>query len=63
MSTCLYCQCQNPDSNVECHSCGMLLPTEALLAEERRERRFIWFCGALMVFCLVMSIWLPRALF
>jgi hypothetical protein len=41
----------------------MLLPTETLLAAERRERRFIWFCGALTVFCLAMSVWLPRALF
>ena len=63
MSNCLYCQSDNPESNEECHHCGMLLPTETVLAAERRERRFIWFCGALTVFCLAMSIWLPRALF
>lgn len=62
MSNCLYCQYDNPDSTNECDNCGMLLPTEAQFAAERRERRFIWFCAGLTVFCLVMSIWLPRAL-
>lgn len=62
MSDCLYCQCNNPDSAGECHNCGMLLPAEAQLADERRERRFIWFCAALTGFCLVMVIWLPRSL-
>lgn len=62
MSNCLYCQCDNPDNSADCYNCGMLLPSQARFGEERRERRFIWFCAALTVFCLAMSIWLPRAL-
>lgn len=62
MTNCLYCQRDNPDNAADCHNCGMLLPSRSQFAAERRERRFIWFCAALTVFCLVMSIWLPRAL-
>ena len=62
MSNCLYCQCENPDNVDDCHNCGMLLPARAQFAAERRERHFIWFCGALTVFCLVMVFWLPRSL-
>ncbi len=62
MSNCLYCQCDNPNSTDECHNCGMFLPTDTQLIEQRRERRFIWFCAALTVFCLTMAIWLPRGL-
>jgi len=63
MSHCLYCQCANPQSAIDCHNCGMLLPTDARHNKHRRERRFVWFCAALTVFCLGMAIWLPRALF
>ena len=63
MSCCLYCQCDNPNCMAECHNCGMPLPSEAELSEDSREWHFIWFCTALTVFCLTMSIWLPRALF
>ena len=30
---------------------------------ERRQRRFLWFCIALSIFCAVMIVWLPRYLF
>lgn len=62
MSNCLYCQSANPDTGTDCLSCGMPLPAETDLSQARRERRFIWFCAALSVFCLAMMVWLPRAL-
>ncbi len=62
MSNCLYCQTDNPDTTLDCQSCGMPLPAEAYVHQERREQRFIWFCALLTVFCIVMMVWLPRAL-
>ena len=56
MPKCLYCQQDNPPGDAECSNCGMLLP-------ERRQRRFLWFCIALSIFCAVMIVWLPRYLF
>ncbi|MCG6575702.1 protein DnrP [Pseudomonas sp. AF32] len=60
--TCLYCQQTNPVSETQCRQCGMPLPTEAAQAQERRLRRFTWFCVGLTVFCVVMFFWLPRSI-
>ncbi|SDB08462.1 protein DnrP [Pseudomonas sp. NFACC13-1] len=60
--TCLYCQQANPVDTTECHQCGMPLPAEAARADERRLRRFGWFCGGLTIFCIVMFFWLPRSI-
>ena len=59
-ATCLYCQQTNPANEPECRQCGMPLPAEAALADERRLRRFGWFCVGLTIFCIVMFFWLPR---
>jgi hypothetical protein len=40
----------------------MPLPTLADGAGERRQRRFMWFCIGLTVFCAVMVVWLPRSI-
>ncbi|MCF7201726.1 DnrP protein [Pseudomonas oligotrophica] len=63
MAACLYCQQDNPKGESECRNCGMPLPAHADGARERRQRRFLWFCIALAVFCAVMIVWLPRNLF
>ncbi|GLZ25498.1 hypothetical protein Pstu01_21670 [Stutzerimonas stutzeri] len=63
MPKCLYCQQDNPPGDAECSNCGMLLPEHADGAPERRQRRFLWFCIALSIFCAVMIVWLPRYLF
>ncbi|KRW66855.1 hypothetical protein [Stutzerimonas nitrititolerans] len=63
MPNCLYCQQQNPPKQAECDNCGMPLPEHADSAPERRQRRFMWFCIWLTVFCGVMIVWLPRHLF
>ncbi|MBH3340270.1 protein DnrP [Pseudomonas sp. UBA7530] len=57
--TCLYCQRPQPASALECGDCGMPLPTH--LPQLRRQRRFLWFCMGLTVFCVVMMLWLPRS--
>ena len=49
--------------DAECSNCGMPLPEHADGAPERRQRRFLWFCIALSIFCAVMIVWLPRYLF
>ncbi len=61
MSTpiCLYCQRPQPEQAVACTDCGMPLPTDR--PQQRRQRRFLWFCVALAVFCGVMMVWLPRS--
>jgi hypothetical protein len=28
----------------------------------RRQRRFLWFCIGLALFCAAMIVWLPRSL-
>lgn len=58
--TCLYCQRSQPAQAVACDGCGMPLPTDR--PQQRRQRRFLWFCVALSVFCLAMIVWLPRSL-
>ncbi|EME00946.1 MULTISPECIES: hypothetical protein [Stutzerimonas stutzeri subgroup] len=63
MPRCLYCQQDNPPKQAECGNCGMPLPEHADSAPERRQRRFLWFCIGLSVFCAVMIVWLPRHLF
>ncbi len=63
MTDCLYCQRNNPDNAADCLNCGMSLPADTQRNKQQRERRFIWFCAALTVFCLAMAIWLPRTLF
>ncbi|WP_207282084.1 protein DnrP [Pseudomonas sp. FW300-N2F2] len=60
--TCLYCQLANPVDTTECRQCGMPLPAEAARVDERRLRRFGWFCGGLTIFCIVMFFWLPRSI-
>lgn len=60
MSTCLYCQRPQPDEATTCTHCGMPLPGSQ--PQRRRERRFLWFCVGLTLFCLLMMWWLPRSL-
>jgi hypothetical protein len=37
----------------------MPLPTNQ--PQLRRQRRFLWFCIGLTLFCVVMMLWLPRS--
>ncbi|CDZ95812.1 MULTISPECIES: hypothetical protein [Pseudomonadaceae] len=60
MPKCLYCQQDNPPNDAECGTCGMPLPEHAHRAPQRRQRRFMWFCIGLTVFCFAMMLWLPR---
>ena len=60
MPKCLYCQDENPPQEAECQNCGMPLPALADTAGARRQRSFLLFCIALMIFCAVMILWLPR---
>lgn len=62
MSNCLYCQQHNPAGASECRHCGMLLPVHADTAGARRQRRFLWFCIGLTLFCVAMFFWLPRSI-
>lgn len=62
MPTCLYCQHTNPSQEPECLQCGMPLPALAEHAGERRQRRFMWFCIGLTIFCVIMFFWLPRSI-
>ena len=62
MPQCLYCQHDNPSQETDCNQCGMPLPARAEQAVERKQRRFMWFCIGLTVFCAVMVVWLPRSI-
>lgn len=62
MPKCLYCQQDNPPREPECCNCGMPLPVLADSAGERRQRRFLWFCIGLSLFCAAMILWLPRSI-
>ena len=62
MSKCLYCQRDSTETAADCDNCGMPLPTQAQVNEERRGQRFMWFCVGLAVFCGVMTVWLPRSI-
>lgn len=62
MSSCLYCQRENPPGDNQCAHCGMPLPAHADAEKARRLRRFRWFCIGLTLFCAVMVIWLPRSI-
>ncbi|VEE13591.1 hypothetical protein [Ectopseudomonas mendocina] len=57
--TCLYCQRPQSASAQECGNCGMPLPTNQ--PQLRRQRRFLWFCIGLTLFCVAMMLWLPRS--
>lgn len=58
--TCLYCQRPQTEQAVACGDCGMPLPTDK--PQQRRQRRFLWFCIGLSVFCVAMMLWLPRSI-
>lgn len=62
MAKCLYCQQDNLPQQDECQNCGMPLPAQADRAGERRQRRFLWFCIGLSLFCAAMILWLPRSI-
>ena len=62
MPVCLYCQHAYAPQQTECRQCGMPLPALAEHAEERRLRRFTWFCIGLTIFCVAMFFWLPRSI-
>lgn len=62
LPVCLYCQQANPSAGHECRQCGMPLPVLAARAGQRRQRRFLWFCIGLTLFCVTMFFWLPRTL-
>ncbi|APC18748.1 protein DnrP [Pseudomonas frederiksbergensis] len=62
MPVCLYCQHTNPPQQSECRQCGMPLPVMAERVQERRLRRFRWFCIGLTIFCVAMFFWLPRSI-
>ena len=62
LPVCLYCQHSNPAGSRDCHHCGMPLPALADGAGKRQQRRFMWFCIGLTVFCAVMIVWLPRSI-
>lgn len=59
---CLYCQRDNPPGLTDCQGCGMPLPVAGQVSAERRQRRFLWFCIGLTLFCALMIVWLPRSL-
>jgi hypothetical protein len=40
----------------------MPLPALADQVGARRQRRFLWFCIGLALFCAGMILWLPRAI-
>jgi len=40
----------------------MPLPARSVQAGERRQRRFLWFCIGLALFCALMILWLPRSI-
>ncbi|WP_448145030.1 protein DnrP [Pseudomonas silesiensis] len=61
LPVCLYCQHASPSGEAECRQCGMPLPAMAGHAAERRQRRFMWFCVGLTIFCVIMFFWLPRS--
>lgn len=63
MRQCLYCQASNPDSQACCSNCSMPLPNSVQPVLQRKQRRFLWFCIALGLFCLLMMLWLPRGSF
>ncbi|MEX6503676.1 DnrP protein [Pseudomonas zhanjiangensis] len=62
MPSCLYCQQDNPAQEADCLNCGMPLPALAERAGERKQRRFLWFCIGLSLFCALMILWLPRSI-
>lgn len=62
LPVCLYCQHANPAHQAECRGCGMPLPALAAGAGERRQRRFMWFCVGISLFCVAMFFWLPRSM-
>lgn len=62
MPRCLYCQHDNPSQTSDCSGCGMPLPVDTEAAAARRQRRFLWFCIGLTLFCILMMLWLPRSM-
>ncbi|PAU63595.1 DnrP protein [Pseudomonas indica] len=62
MANCLYCGEEHPAGTIACRRCGMPLPVRTDGAAARRQRRFLWFCIGLALFCAAMIVWLPRSL-
>ncbi|WP_071870285.1 hypothetical protein [Atopomonas hussainii] len=60
MKRCLYCNHSQADSAAECERCGMALPESEASSVHRKQRWFVLFWLALVVFCFVMFFALPR---
>lgn len=57
---CLYCQTPNSQQQQTCSNCGMALAKAHPESKHRRQRLFVKVFCAIVVFCVVMMIYLPR---
>lgn len=61
MTTCLYCQHDNPAEQSACEDCGMNLSQHSERNQAQRLLRFKLFVIGLAIFCAIMIVWLPRS--
>jgi uncharacterized paraquat-inducible protein A len=57
---CLYCQTPNDANAVNCTNCGMALAKNHPNSAKSRSSFFIKAFWAIVIFCIVMIIYLPR---
>lgn len=58
--TCLYCQTPNETEQIKCRHCGMPLTKFQQNKADKNSRIFIKVFWAIVIFCVVMMIYLPR---
>ena len=57
---CLYCQCDNNETDVTCKHCGMALPIKHPNDKRSKINFFVKAFWAIVIFCVVMIFYLPR---
>jgi len=58
--TCFHCARPYDDTQKTCPHCGAPAEPPEKLEKSERQKRFVWMFIALVIFCAIMIVWLPR---
>lgn len=59
---CPVCGRPVPADTDRCSHCGTSVDNQTPERQRRRQRRFTWLFVALVIFCLLAALWLPRTI-
>jgi len=57
--TCFHCARHYDATLKNCPHCGAPADSPVKLEKSLRQKRFVWWFIALVIFCAIMMVWLP----